>query len=396
MSKFKMGLIGCGGMSRAHVEGLRQLHSKGLNDVEYVATCDLLEEAAQRRAGELATFQSQPPKAYTGLGKMLSSEDVDAVDICTEHRSHHAVAIPCLQAGKHVIVEKPLAITMRAGQLMIDAADDKGVVLAVAENYRRSSENRAIHWAVDSGKIGDPRMIFWQQLSYGLGTWGWRHDKMRAGGGWILDGGVHYADLFIYNMGPVERVSAIVRTLENVRYGSWPKRENPQPYTVEDVSLALIGFSGGCGGVWTWSNVAPGEGLEQRVIYGSKGSVGWNKGLTTYAEDPPGQRTVEPRDLTRWMLEEIGEEKRNRLFPGGIGIGRDFDSTVAIEIWDFYRAVVEGRPPEVDGRLGAEAQAIPMAIFESSVAGQTVKISDVLDCKVEAYQDEINRDLGLS
>ena len=395
MADFKLGLVGCGGMSGAHVEGLKQLNESGFKDIEIVATCDLMEGAAQRRSAQLAGFQETSPKAYTDVGKMLESEDLDAVDICTEHRAHHVVALPCIEAGKHVIIEKPLAITMRAGKMMLDAADDEGVVLAVAENYRRSSENRAINWAVTSGKIGDPRMIFWQQFSYGLGTWGWRHDKLRAGGGWILDGGVHYADLFIYNMGPIDRVSAITKTLEPVRYGSWPERKNPAPYTVEDVSLAVIGFESGASGVWSWTQVAPGESMDQRVIYGSQASVGWNNGLVTPTEDPPGQQSVPNRELTRWMLRELDEEEREGLFPGGIGLTRNFDSTVAIELWDFYRAIAKGRKPEVDGRLGAEAQALPMAIFESSATGETVKIRDVLDLKVEAYQDEINRDMGL-
>jgi len=382
-------------MSNGHVEGLRQLHQSGLKDIEIAATCDLMEGAAQRRSAQLASFQETSPKVYTDLGRMLDAEELDAVDICTEHRSHHAVALPCIQAGKHVIIEKPLAITMRAGKMMIDEADDRGVVLAVAENYRRSAENRAINWAVTSGRIGDPRMIFWQQFSYGLGTWGWRHDKLKAGGGWILDGGVHYADLFIYNLGPVERVSAITKTLEPVRYGSWPERKNPAPYTVEDASMAVMGFESGASGVWTWTQVAPGESMDQRVIYGSKASVGWDRGLVTPTEDPPGQHMVGCSDLVRWMLGELEEERRQALFPGGIGISRNFDSTVAIEIWDFYRAIIEGRSPEVDGRLGAEAEAVPMAIFESSAAGETVRIRDVVDLKVEAYQDEINRGLGL-
>ncbi len=395
MDALRMALIGCGGMSKAHVEGLQQLHTAGLSEVEVVATCDLMEKAARRRACELAAFQANTPRVYTDLGKMLEKENIDAVDICTEHRSHHIVALPCIQAGKHVIVEKPLAITMRACRKMIDSAHDRDVVLAVAENYRRSPENRAIHWAVETGRIGDPRMIFWQQFSYSLGSWGWRHDKLKAGGGWILDGGVHHADLFIYNLGPIERVSAITKTLEPVRWGSWPERKKPSPYTVEDASMAVIGFESGACGVWTWTCVAPGENLEQRVIYGSKGSVGWDKGLVTVTEDPQGQHTVTNGDLVQWMLKELDDEEKQALFPAGIGTRHGFSSTVAIEIWDFAKAIMEGGRPEVDGRLGAEAMALPMAIFESSATGETVRIKDVLDCKIEVYQEEINKDLGL-
>jgi len=396
MAILRMALIGCGGISGAHVEGLRQLNGAGFMDVQVVATCDLIETAAQRRAQELGAFQKQTPKPYTDLKKMLASEKIDAVDICTEHRSHHSVALPCMEAGKHVIVEKPLGITMRACKAMIDSADDHGLILAVAENYRRGSENRAINWAVSTGKIGDPRIIFWQQLNYSLGSWGWRHDKMKAGGGWILDGGVHYADLFIYNMGPIERVSAVANTLEKVRYGSWPERKNPTPYTVEDLSLAVMKFKSGASGVWTWSNVAPGEGLEQRVIYGSKGSVGWDKGLTSLTEDVPGQHVVPLDGLIRWMLKELSEEEKARFFPGGIGTRRDFNSTVGIEIWDFARAILDGGKVEVDGRLGAEAEALPMGIYESSATGKAVSIKDILSCKIEVYQEEINKDVGLS
>ncbi len=396
MAALRMALIGCGGISGAHVEGLRQLNAAGLTDVQVVATCDLIEGAAQKRAKDLAAFQKQMPKAYTDLEKMLASEEIDAVDICTEHRSHHTIALACMEAGKHVIVEKPLGITMRACKAMIDSADDHGLILAVAENYRRGAENRAINWAISTGKIGDPRMIFWQQLSYSLGAWGWRHDKMKAGGGWILDGGVHYADLFIYNMGPIDKVAAITKTLERVRYGSWPERKDPTPYTVEDLSLALMKFKSGSSGVWTWSNVAPGESLEQRVIYGSRGSVGWDKGLCSMTEDVPGQHVVPVDGLIRWMLRELSDDQKAKLFPGGIGMRRDFNSTVAIEIWDFARAVLDGGKVEVDGRLGAEAEALPMGIFESSATGEVVSIKDILDCKVEVYQEEINRDLGLA
>ncbi len=395
MDRLRVAIVGCGGISGAHVEGLRQLHGAGLKDVEVVATCDLLESAAQRRAKEVAGFQGQPPRPYTDLAEMLEAEPIDAVHICTEHRSHHSVAIPCLQAGKHVIIEKPLAITMRACDAIIRAADENGVILAVAENYRRSAENRAINWAVNSGRVGQPRMIFWQQLNYSLGSWGWRHDKMKAGGGWVLDGGVHYADLFIYNMGPIEKVSAITNTWEKVRYDSWPERKNPSPYTVEDLSLAVMSFRSGASGIWTWSNVAPGEGLEQRVIYGSKGSIGWDKGLTVNNEEAPGQQLVPVEAMVRWMMRELDEKTKQEFFPAGIGTRRDFNSTVAIEIWDFARAILDGGKVEVDGRLGAEAEALPMAIYESSATGETVRIKDIIDCRIEVYQAEINRSLGL-
>ena len=158
MEQLQLALVGCGGMAGAHVRGLEELAQAGIDDIQVVACCDLVEAQAQQRADEIAEFQAHKPAIYTDVERMLSHvEDLDAVDICALHSQHHILAVACLEAGKHVIIEKPLAITLRAGRKILNAAIDNRCQLAVAENYRRSPQERARSWAVASGQIGQPR-----------------------------------------------------------------------------------------------------------------------------------------------------------------------------------------------------------------------------------------------
>ena len=162
-----LAMVGCGSIANTHRKGLQRLWEAGLRDFEVVATCDTVEERAQRMAEELEEMQGKRPKAYLELGKLLEKEkDLQAVDICTLHRNHHTLALQCFEAGKHVTIEKPLALTLRAGKVMLDAAERAGTVFQVAENYRRSPENRAIKWAISQGFIGETRMIYWICLLY--------------------------------------------------------------------------------------------------------------------------------------------------------------------------------------------------------------------------------------
>ena len=193
----KTALIGCGGIAGAHVEGLAELHELGLTEApQVVAVCDIDEARARERAAELAAFGPKP-RVYVDLEELLAVEDeVEAVDICALHSEHHALAETAMAAGRHVIVEKPLGITVRAARRIIDTAVATRRILAVAENYRRSPGERAINWAIRCGRIGQPRLWLWQDVGEGLGKWGWRNFRFHAGGGWVLDGGVHFADLF--------------------------------------------------------------------------------------------------------------------------------------------------------------------------------------------------------
>lgn len=143
MKPVKLALVGCGGIAGAHVGALSELWEKRIRPFRVVAVCDVVKDRAAERAAQIAKFQknNKKPAVFTDLDKMLAA-DVEAVDICTLHSEHHTLAKRCLAAGKHVHVEKPLGITMRASKQIMDAALAAQRVLAVGENYRRAPGER--------------------------------------------------------------------------------------------------------------------------------------------------------------------------------------------------------------------------------------------------------------
>lgn len=387
MEQLQLALVGCGGMAGAHVRGLAELAEAGIDDIQVVACCDLVEAQARQRAAEIAEFQGRAPAVYTNVERMLTdAEGLDAVDICALHSQHHVLAVACLAAGKHVIIEKPLAITLRAGRQIINAAVDNRRQLAVAENYRRSPQERARAWAVASGQIGQPRTFYWQEAGLRLGKWGWRNFKRDAGAGWILDGGVHFADLFRYHLGREARqVVARVNRFEPYRYDDPVERTGAWPVDVEDCAMALIDFEGGAVVQWTWQGSAPGQDFGKRVLYGSEGCIDWDSGLWTRT----GENTS-TEDLVAAHQRSLSADERERLFPGGV------ESPIATELKDFADAVRGQGTPEVDGLDGYRSQAICMAIFESAWFNRPVSLAEIERGDLEGYQAEIDQALGIA
>ncbi|MEM3648659.1 MAG: Gfo/Idh/MocA family oxidoreductase [Thermoproteota archaeon] len=373
-------LIGCGGMMGAHVNGLRQLYSRGLRVLEVKAVCDVKESLAREKAKLVAEFQDSEPKVYTNVEEMLRHESLDAVDMALPHNVHHTVASICLEQGLDVIIEKPLGITMRAARIILEKARKNNRVLAVAENYRRSPENRAIRWALEQGLIGEPRMIVWSSAGWSPGAWGWREDKYAAGGSWVFDGGVHLADLDRYHLRKeAVEVYAVQKTFEPIRDGV--------KVTVDDMTMAIVIYDGEVYAQWLWTRVAPGKAINLRTIYGSKGAVG-NDGLFIQREN--FIETQSMNTLVSRMFESLRPEEKAKWFP------KDITDTVATELYDFYDSVVNHRPPEVDGLEAYRDMAIPLGFYESVFLKKPVSVRDVEELRIEEYQKEINEKLGIS
>lgn len=383
--KIRMATLGCGGISGAHMRGLKALWEKDIRIFDIVATCDIVEEKAIQRAKQAEEMQGTAPRVYTDVEDMLAKESgIDAVDICSVHRAHHSLAVPCLDAGKHVIIEKPLGITMRTCRLIVDAAERSGKVLAVAENYRRNPTNRAVHWAIRQGMIGKPRLFLWQDVGERLGTWGWRDFKDQSGGGWVLDGGVHFTDLFRYLLGAeAQEVYALSKAYMSYRFQKPDTMEGRVDVTVEDTAFAIIKFEGDIIVQWTTCRAAPGKGFGGHVIHGSEGSIDTGGNVSNR------EGTIDSKELQTMFMESISADEKEKLFPSGI------TDTMAIELKDFADAIFTGGKPEVDGVEGLKDQAICMAVFESSALNRPVTISEIENCDIEVYQKEINDGLGL-
>ena len=199
---------------------------------------------------------------------------------------------------------------------MMEAADRNARIISVAENYRLARIQRTRSWAIAQGRIGDPRMFFWVEASEGLGKWGWRNFKMDAGGGWALDGGVHFTDLMRFILGmEAEEVYAINKAYEPFRYDNPAEREGGYAVDVEDAMIATIKFEQGVTAQWTWVGSAPGHHfnpahrlrqrrrarLEQRV-----GAAQW--------------RNRSPNDeLMQEFTNSLSDSEREYYFPGGMG-----------------------------------------------------------------------------
>ena len=384
----RIALVGCGGMMGSHLNnGFAPLWEAGYRGFEIVACCDTVRESAAKMAEDIGQWQGRTPNVHEDVTALLEGEkDLDAADISVVHRHHHTVAVPLLEAGKRVLIEKPLAFTLRAGKHMLDAAERSGVLLAVAENYRRSPVNRTVNWVIRSGRIGAPRQVYWMDVKDRPWYWGWRDHLDQAGGGWVLDGGVHFADLMRYHLGPVTRVTALSRQYDPTRYRDRKNMQDPVQATIEDTTLALLEFANGVTGVWAESIVSPGHRFGRQIIYGDRGSLDLGEGVLLR-----GEEEVTPLDALREAyLEQLSADERDRLFPLGRRHG------VAQEIHEFVEACLHGSAVETDGLEGYRAQAVCMAVYESAaLGGVPVEIEKVERLDVEAYQGPLNESVGL-
>lgn len=375
MERVKLAFIGCGGIANAHLKGLRLLWENNIRTFEVLAVCDIDIERARKMAEEVRLLQNYVPRVYTNVDELLEKEsELQAVDICTTHKEHHNVAIRCLLAKKHVTIEKPLALTIRYGRMILESAEENGCILQVAENYRRALSERTINWVIKSGRIGTPRMLFWLDIFNRPWYWGWRDHKNIAGGGWTLDGGVHFADLFRYHIGEVEELYATAKTYNPIRYRNREDLTEPVAIDVEDTTMAILSFKNGVTGTWVLTNSAPGKEERLRAIYGDKGSIVWGEGLYV------GDKYTPLEDLEREYWNSLSEDDRERLFPAGI------KDTIAIELKEFFDAVLGKGEIETTGIVGLKDQAISMAVYESNWINAPVKIEDVEECKIENYQ----------
>ncbi len=380
MQRLNIALVGCGGIADAHVEGYKDLHTRGLEVFEVKAACDVYEENAKAKAKAISAFQESKPLVFTDLENMLEEVSLDAVDLCLPHNVHHTVACQCLEEGLHVIIEKPLGITMRAAKLTVDKVTKSGKTLAVAENYRREPKERAFWWAVQQDLIGDPRMVIWAASHWGPKPWGWREDKLVAGGSWVFDGGVHWADLDRYQLGrEAVEVSAMSHTFDPVKEGV--------KVTVDDMTMAIVRYEGNVFSQWLWTRAGPAKTLYLHILYGSKGAL-TSEGL--HIQKDGDKVDVQPMEaLVDSMMQKLNPEIVERFFPKGS------TNSIAIELYDFYESVMNKREPEVDAWEGYRDMAIPLGFYESARLGRSVKVKDIEELRLEDYQREINEKLGV-
>jgi predicted dehydrogenase len=390
----KLALVGCGGISGSHVKGYADLYARGCREFEVVACCDVRAENAAARAQEIAEYQGSSPGVYTSVDDLISDGVAVAADICTPHCFHHSTAIPLLEGGLHVMVEKPLGITILASQRIIEAAAQNDRVLATGENVRRYPTARSCAWAIgDQSLIGDVRLANIQSINYRPFDFTrpaakWRGIKRLTGGGMIMDSGAHFTDMVQVLFGEPDVVSCTMASYDSRVIEDAPVVGSVQA-DVEDTWHAVIGFKSGTTIAWTYSRSLYGEAVRQATYYGSQGTMldlgfpfhpfqGGGTGLLADGSE------VSSEQIQADYMASLSDEERARLFPYGSMDG------FAIEVWDFVNAIATGRAPEMDGYDGMRAKALCEACYESATLGRPVQFVDVLEGRIDAYQKPIN------
>ena len=431
-------LVGAGGMGMRHATGYIELR-KYFDDVKVVAVCDPHLDSAGAVAQVISDSTPESPQIYAGLAEATDSSDIslDAVDIVTSTPAHHTLAIEAMRAGLHVMVEKPMGLTLTACRLMQSVQKATGMVLSISENFRRDPMNRLAKALINADAIGRPYFA----LDFGIGSGNrgvmhstvWRAKKDQAGGV-VLDAGVHNADLLLYLMGPAERVFAETDVNERERTlrpmsdqapglaAMYAHRREPDinPLspgervrvragdTIEqdavDTAFASIRFQSGAVGQMIISDASHGYALGDSVVVGSEG--------TLYR--PPSRRGSSPRivlgdgtsiegdgllDLVpAFELDEITSalwDGERRMSSYEMDFRQIDAKIIAIEYMDLARAVADGGSPEVGSTEGMAALALAYGVMESGEAHESVFVNDVADGKVRRFQVEIDRAAGI-
>jgi predicted dehydrogenase len=345
------GVLGLG-VGKSHVNSA--LKAKGC---KFVAICDA-NEAVLNKVGD--EYGIDPRNRYTSFAEMLKREDIDIVSICTPSGMHGDLTIQALRAGKHVLTEKPLEITLDRIDMMNRVAREENRFLGCIFQNRLSPGNRFIKQTLESGRLG--RLITgnfhvkWYRTDEYYGkNGGWRGTWAMDGGGAMMNQSVHTVDLMQWLMGPVKSVFAKAGTFNH-------------NIETEDTAVAVVTFENGAIGTLIGTTCAY-PGLEVSVqIHGSTGSIyakNANIELFKVADDDE-ERSEEAR-----VLEQFGGKKKEQ--PSGAADPASIPKTGhAGQIQDMIDAVIEGRPPMIQGEEGRPAVEIILALYESAKTGKEV------------------------
>lgn len=350
MKSINVGVIGTGSISAMHLQSYQKHANANL-----LAVCDLNEVRAQRAAEKYGAT-----KVYTDYNELLADPEIDAVSICTWNNTHAEISIAALNAGKHVLVEKPLCRTVEEALQVQEAVKSSGKLLQVGFVRRYDPNAQMLREFADKGEFGD---IYFAKASSvrRLGNpGGWFSDIERSGGGPLIDIGVHVIDLCWYMMGRPKPVSVSANTYRklgnrsNVRNLSFYKAADydAEKNTVEDMANAMIRFENGASLLVDVSfTLHSKENLQSVKLYGDKGG---------FEIDPEVVIVTEKHDT----IINIQPQTDNKGF--------DFDAAFQSEVDHFISSIENGTSPLSPVEDGVEIMKILCGIYESAEKGAEV------------------------
>ncbi|MBQ3934316.1 MAG: Gfo/Idh/MocA family oxidoreductase [Clostridia bacterium] len=342
MKKMRFGIIGCGVIAEFHANAIFSMP----DEAELVGVADVRKDAAD------AFAKKHGVRAFASVEEMIACPEIDIVNICTPSGFHADAAVLASDGGKHIIVEKPMAITKDQLDRMTEACERNGTVLSVI------SQNRFLHGvtmtkkALEDGLLGklvcaDIYMKYSRSPQY-YESAAWRGTRAIDGGGALMNQGIHGIDLLLYLAGPVKRVSAFAGTLVHA-------------IEVEDTLSAVLEFdSGAFGVVQATTSVYPGY-PRRLELNGSKGTIVLNEG------------SIERWDILNDTSQDVVLQPS---FTGG-----SFATPTAIsidghacQIRDVIHAIREGKKPLIDLYEGRKPVELILAIYKSAETGSPVTL----------------------
>ena len=352
MKKIKIGIIGVGGISQMHINSYR-----ANPNVELYAFCDIDKKRLEEKgkANGIA-------RLFTSAQEMCALPELDAVSVCTWNSAHAPCAIAALEAGKHVLCEKPMATDAGQAQAMLDAAERSGKILALGFVRRFGRDCTFAKDFAEAGALGEVYFAKAKYIRRNGNPGGWFGDKSRSGGGPLIDLGVHVIDLLRYLMGNPRPVSVTAAAFDKLGNRSGLKL-SPKGYlseteetetinNVEDFATAFIRFDNGAVLSVETSFCLNGQDSAEVALYGNRGGIEFEPKLTLYSEQ-------------NGYLVDLSPVPNPSL---------DIDAAFRAEIDDFVNAVQNGTPVKAPAEDGVLLMKILDAAYESARTGREVKI----------------------
>lgn len=345
MSEIGFGIIGCGNIATIHAKAIQAIPNAKLRAF-YSHHRPKAEQMARQFGAD----------CESNLGSFLERQDISVVSICTPSGTHADLGIQVARAGKHVVVEKPIDVSLEKATLLIRACRAAGVKLAVIFQSRFLPSVQILKTAIERNRLGRILMsdayVKWHRTREYYNSARWRGTLALDGGGALINQAIHTIDLLQYFTGPVASVFGFAeRQLHSYIEG-------------EDTAVAVLKFRNGALGVIEGAtSIAPG--FSRRIeIHGEKGSV-----------------VLDGNDISVWKLADSGEEEEAlaRLKERDLSNGASDPMALDIgghrrQMEDLIAAIRENRPPTVDGAEGLKALEIVLGIYRSARERKLVEL----------------------
>lgn len=349
MKKVRIGMVGAGNIANAHLQSYAKL-----DNVEIAAICDINEERLNETA-DLFGIE----KRYLSEADMLANEELDAADVCVWNCSHAKCSIDALNAGLHVLCEKPMAYSAKEAEEMLQASKRNNKLLMIGFVMRFDKDSEIAKDFIDKDYLGD---VYYSKATYLRrhgAPGGWFANKELSGGGPVIDLGVHVIDLTRYLMGNPKPISVYATTSDLLKdrknlktdVGWKPKDAKPDDvYDVEDFAVAMIKYEGGKTTLLETSYSLNGEPVTKRELFGTKGGIKLAEDFKIYTE------------LNDYLV-DVTPQTAN--YKGGKTL---FDA----EMEHFVDCILNGTPCKAPAEDGVTIMKILDAIYESARTGHEV------------------------